>query len=85
MVTGLRSVADWENWAPFGQGVYYVHPHDSGEVTIDFFDCVSHKSRVILTMRHSPPTESGGMALSPDGKTLLFTEVDQDDRNIFAQ
>ncbi|MGI8743031.1 MAG: hypothetical protein ACR2NN_10780 [Bryobacteraceae bacterium] len=41
--------------------------------------------QTVCVLRKPPVFGNAGLALSPDGKTLLFAQVDQADSNIFVQ
>jgi Tol biopolymer transport system component len=76
---------DRGNWAPANDGVYYIQRDQNGYGTILFQPATEDAPRTIYRMSKRPVNGAGGLALSPDGKTLLFAQVDTDGASIFAQ
>jgi Tol biopolymer transport system component/DNA-binding winged helix-turn-helix (wHTH) protein len=83
VLAGL-SAGDWGNWVPSDQGIYYVHRREQG-TAIEYLDIASRAVRTVHTMLRPPLFGGRGLALSPDGKVLLFCQIDLDGSNIFVQ
>jgi serine/threonine protein kinase len=70
------------NFALRSRGVYYMHP-GPGYLTyadsIAFYDFVTRKSTVIVGLAR--PVNLG-LAVSPDGKWLLYSQLDQEDMDL---
>ena len=64
----------WCDWAPTRDGIYFLkeEPHNG---KIYFFDFATEKAIPILALEKPAPLY-GGLALSPDGKSLLFSQQD---------
>jgi len=80
--THLPFKADWwTNWTLAPGGIYYharsLQPHGS----IDYFDFATGQSTQILALE-KPFAGIGGLALSPDGKALLFGQTERFDSYI---
>jgi Tol biopolymer transport system component len=61
-------------FAVASEGIYYVVPPDpSGRSAIQFLTFASNKPQRILEFENP----GGGLALSPDGRTLLYAKFDQ--------
>jgi Tol biopolymer transport system component/DNA-binding winged helix-turn-helix (wHTH) protein len=84
VLSGLRP-HDWGNWAPDNNGIYYIRPLQNGTATMEYREFSNESVRTVYALKRPPIYASAGLALSPDGKTLLFAQVDQDDSNIFIQ
>jgi Tol biopolymer transport system component/DNA-binding winged helix-turn-helix (wHTH) protein len=69
---GLR----WYNWALTRNGIYFL-TEDPLNGKIKFFDFASGKTISIFALE-KPVGDAGGLALSPDGKSLLYTQSDWD-------
>jgi len=55
------------------QGIYFVTPRDKrNRSDISYYDFSSHATRKIVTVQ-----EAAGIAVSPDGRTILCTQFDQ--------
>jgi len=64
-----------DGWSPWRQGIYFFGG-ENGKSEIRFFDLNSKKVRTILVMDKFPSNWNGGLPVSPDGRWLLFTQVD---------
>jgi hypothetical protein len=84
VVTGLRP-GDWGNWAPANEGVYYIPQPQNGVAVIQYKKFTAGSVRTVCVLRKPPIYGSAGLGLSPDGRLLLFAQVDQDDSNLFIQ
>jgi len=74
-----RQIA-WSHWRVMEKGIVFV---DSGATPpeIDFFDVVAHHLKQIATVDRERGIW-GGFAVSPDGRRIFFTRVDQIDSEI---
>jgi hypothetical protein len=62
-------------WGLTGEGIYF---YDETTKAIDFFSFATHK-----IMQIAKPEKPGGtLAVSPDGRWILCSQVDQDTSNI---
>jgi Tol biopolymer transport system component len=68
----------WFNWALAPGGIYFVNEADSQKATIDFFDFATHKSTLIQVV----DKPGVGLALAPDGKSLLYSRPESEDYEI---
>lgn len=84
IVSGLKP-RDWGNWAPGNGGIYYIPQSSGGRPVIQYLDFASGIVRNVHVLQNSPVYGNSGLALSPDGKVILFAEIDQDSSNIFLQ
>ena len=85
----------WYNWGLAQNGIYFLNPGDlsSGrwadggflnhtgppKTTVDFFEFASHKTTHITTL--DKPT-GWGLAVAPDGRSLLYVETEFEESNI---
>ena len=61
----------WCFWALAPGGIYFLNPNVPPNGRIEFFDFATRQSTPILTL-DKRTSLWGGLALSPDGKSLLF-------------
>jgi Tol biopolymer transport system component/DNA-binding winged helix-turn-helix (wHTH) protein len=66
----------WYNWALTRNGIYFL-TEDPLNGKIKFFDFATGKTISIFALE-KPVGDAGGLALSPDGKSLLYTQRDWD-------
>jgi hypothetical protein len=63
-------------WTPFRSGAYFFGV-ESEKMAIEFFDLETKKARVVYVMEKDTPGWVGGLAVSSDGKWLLFPQMDE--------
>ena len=68
-------------WHADGSGIYFLTIADYKDVTsrleIDFFDLNTRKVRTVHVPDGKGWTYMGGLSVSPDGKWLLFAQLDE--------
>lgn len=62
-------------WTVGGGAVYSLAQHGA-QFTVDRIDPANGRNQTVYTFRHSP-TPFAGLSLTPDGKRLVFAELDQ--------
>ena len=60
--------ATWFNWALAGRGIYFI---DDEKPKIEFFEFATRQTTPIFSL-DKPVIGVGGLALSPDGRSLLY-------------
>lgn len=65
---------DWENWALAANGVYYLRRPEGAAPVLSFLDHSDGEVRDLL--QFSSGFDGWGLTLSPDGRTLLYSEID---------
>jgi Tol biopolymer transport system component/DNA-binding winged helix-turn-helix (wHTH) protein len=79
LVLGALEPFDWGNWALTRDGIYFIRREDVGP-TIRFYSFLSGRSSPIATLDEVP--EQPSLAVSPDGRVLLYTHVDRNESDI---
>ena len=84
---GFSEAGHWRYWAVAKDGVYFVPGVFQSETTsspqpIQFFSFHTKKTQTVALIHKKLIGGSAGLAVSPDGKWLLFAQVDQNDRDI---
>jgi hypothetical protein len=69
----------WGYWALSERGIYFV---DNKSRAIRFFDFHARQSKHIASPEKPPLLGAPGLALSPDGNSLLYVQVDRDTADI---
>jgi Tol biopolymer transport system component len=67
------------SWALAAGGVWYLWREKNQNAELRFFDFKTRRSATAVTMNKPMPP---GLALSPDGRTLLFNQLDQQNYEI---
>jgi len=73
-LAGMPNVRDATAWALARDGIFFLDRR-AQPVTINFFEFSTKRIRQIATL-NKPPTEWGGLSLSPDGNWLVYSQVD---------
>jgi len=68
----------WFNWALIPSGIYFINEADAQRATIEFFDFASRKS-TLVQVADKPGV---GLALAPDGKSLLYSRPESEDYEV---
>jgi hypothetical protein len=61
--------------SPWRQGIYFTD-EVNGKAHIRFFDLNTQKVRTVFVMDKFWAEWNGGLPVSPDGRWLLFTQLD---------
>jgi hypothetical protein len=78
-VHDLLKPANWGQWAVVDEGVYFVSATEPSSPVIEFFDFATSQVRSIATLEK--PTIAG-LAVSPDGRWILYTQIDRRENDI---
>jgi Tol biopolymer transport system component/DNA-binding winged helix-turn-helix (wHTH) protein len=70
----------WGYWAVVKNGIYYLDT--TGKPAIAFFDFTTRRTTKVFELENRPAREATGMAVSPDGGTILYTQLDGLSRDI---
>jgi Tol biopolymer transport system component/DNA-binding winged helix-turn-helix (wHTH) protein len=62
---------DWYNWALARNGIYFLDSSIRTNATVKFFDFATGK-KISISTSDKPP--SPGLALSPDGRSILYVQ-----------
>jgi len=66
-------------WTMTDRGVYFV---PDGTASLHFFDLKSSDSRRLIDFLRPPTPSLPGLAISPDGRWALYSQVDEDNADI---
>jgi hypothetical protein len=64
------------------EGIYFLNAESKQHPVIEFFSFATRRVRQIAVMEKKASHWGWGFAISPDGRWILYTQVDQDDSNI---
>ena len=67
----------WGYWAVVREGIYFVgKPADSPHDVVQFYDLRTGHTSAIAPIRNQVMLRDSAFAVSPDGKKILFTQID---------
>lgn len=84
MVAALKAGL-WGYWALSDRGIYYIDLPDENAVrgaSLNFYEFSTGRTSLISVLDKVPNRGDSGLAASPDGQSFLYTQTDQDDKDI---
>jgi hypothetical protein len=76
-VPELLDAGYWRYWAVQENGIYFVAPMASARPAIKFFNFFTHAVAQRGVLERDPLPGPPGLTISPDGRWLLYAQVDQ--------
>ena len=73
----LLDAAHWRYWAVQDSGIYFVAPVASARPAIKFFSFATRRVTQLGALERHPVQGPSGLAISRDGRWLLYAQVDQ--------
>jgi hypothetical protein len=70
----------WGYWAVVEDGIYYLDT--TTKPGISFFDSTTHRITRVFDLENRPAREDPGLTVSPDKRTILYTQLDASDSDI---
>jgi hypothetical protein len=71
-----------DSWAATPTGIYFTDS-SSTPVVLDFYEFASHSTHRVMMLKQTPlPFGTAGIAVSPDGRWLLYAQADEDQSEI---
>jgi hypothetical protein len=68
----------WCDWVLTRTGIYFIDKDFKPNGRIEFFDLGSRETTPIFSLE-KPASDFGGLAISPDGRSLFYGQTDLDD------
>ena len=65
-------------WVPGREGIYFIEPGGR----ISYYQFATRMTTPIATLANEPSTFTPGLTLSPDGRWLLYTQMDRSGADI---
>ena len=67
----------WRQWAVVEQGIFFMTAETPDRPLIEFFRFATGKVSLVLTLEKRLPDTTSGLAVSPDGRRLVWAQLDQ--------
>jgi Tol biopolymer transport system component/DNA-binding winged helix-turn-helix (wHTH) protein len=77
-VLDTSDAPEWSDWAVVPGGMYFVNSRSSPKPTLEFFDFATARRTSISAL----DGETQGLAVSPDRKSILYSQLDLDNQAI---
>jgi Tol biopolymer transport system component len=77
----FEKVRHWRYWTVTNRGIYYLSS-DREPWTISFFDFKTGLTKPVLTNAGKPVLGTPGLTVSPDGQSLLYSQVNREGSDI---
>lgn len=79
-IIGSLEAGYWGYWALSEVGIYYLKT--AGTPGINFFNFATRRTTRLFDLESHPAREATGLGVSPDGRTILYTQLDALSRDI---
>jgi Tol biopolymer transport system component/serine/threonine protein kinase len=67
----------WRQWAVSEHGIFFATEETSGHAVIEFYSFATGKVSLIMSLEKGLPDTISGLCVSPDGRRLVWTQLDQ--------
>lgn len=81
-VLEIPKVGYWGYWALADKGIYFVNTTAAGRHALEFFDFGTRRIEHIAGLEQTPELFEPGLAVSPDGRSILYVQRDQRNSDI---
>ena len=72
----------WGAWAVADEGIYFIDPEERPRAALEFFSFATRRVTRIALLEKEPAKFTPNLALSPDGRSILYTQLDQSGNDI---
>jgi len=79
-IIGSLGAGYWGYWAAVDNGIY--HLDTTREPKMAFFNITTHSDTQVFDLENRPVREVAGLAVSPDKRTILYTQLDASSSDI---
>ena len=76
LVPELRQAGYWRSWGVVRQGIYFLSKESGLRQTVRFFSFATRRVTPMLTVDTEALWLQPGLALSPDGRRLMFAQLE---------
>jgi Tol biopolymer transport system component/DNA-binding winged helix-turn-helix (wHTH) protein len=78
----LDQPAVWPGWVVARNGIYFLNLSHTPNGRIEFFDFATNETTPIVGLEKPAAGPDGGLAVSPDGRSLLYSQNESEDSTI---
>jgi hypothetical protein len=73
---------DWGHWTLTDGGVYFVRREGMNQAVLAFLDEATNAVRDVAILDRAPLPHQPGLSLSPDGRWLLYVQLDETESDL---
>ncbi|MEP7336777.1 MAG: protein kinase [Acidobacteriota bacterium] len=77
LVPELKDAGYWRSWTLVNEGIGFIAKESESEWAIRFFSFATRRTTSLVALKHAPLWWAPGLALSPDGRRLLYAHLEQ--------
>ena len=82
-VPELKQAGYWRSWGVIEQGIYFISKETTPRPSVRFFSFATRQVTSLLTVEKDALWWEAGLALSPDGRKLIYAQLDHSFNDIF--
>jgi Tol biopolymer transport system component/predicted Ser/Thr protein kinase len=82
LVLDLLQPGLWGYWAVVDEGIYFLNAEAEPRPAIEFYRFATRRATRVTVPEKDPDYGDPGMAVSPDGRWILYAQVDQETSDI---
>jgi hypothetical protein len=82
LVLDLLQPGLWGYWAVVDEGIYFLNVEAKPRPAIEFFRFATRRATRVFVPEKDPAYADAGLALSPDGRWILYVQMDQETSDI---
>jgi Tol biopolymer transport system component len=75
-VPGLEAIHHYRHWTVVDRGIYYLS-REEPPWTVSFYEFATRRITPVFTIPNKPVFGSPGLTVSPDGRSILYSQVDR--------
>lgn len=75
-VPGLETIHHFRHWTVVDRGIYYLS-REQPPWTVSFYEFATRRITPVLAIPNKPVFGSPGLTVSPDGRSILYSQVDR--------
>lgn len=76
IVPGLENAGYWRSWGVTKQGIYFITKEEGPNQTARFYSFATRRLTALASVDKTPVWQFPTLALSPDGKSMLYAQLD---------
>ena len=72
----LKDAGYWRSWTMANEGIYFTAKNSEAEWAIRFFSFATRRTTPVVTLSQAPLWWMPGLAVSADGRRLLYARLE---------